>query len=391
MRYFAATNGINIVEIEKNKFILEDALCNCSLPFEAVNEDEISVHIQNMARLSILCSMKDIMSRTYSTTFRWFEIEKYYAVKISDLFRIWQYGNDFKRFDEETMLIPPFYSDFGHGVGDRLEFIKVHELLEKKLSKNELYFGSKTFYVYLAFMQVNRICSDILALLDRAIQSFYEILILERECIKENASTLSHESFVYTNEIVHTGLLTYKISSAATNLVISLCSSLDLSSKLIFFLNDCEIPTPRFKSARGKHFSDRFKIKPKNLDTEFIANYNNIWNNHQSLKSLIQFRHDLIHNTAALELEKLYIGFQTDQIKEFPIYYSYVPWRDCDENGQPDRFLGREFYIGKNENFEIQAFKWLNEIIDSHIQTGTLVVNYFRSYIYEKYDIELEI
>lgn len=77
--------------------------------------------------------------------------------------------------------------------------------------------------------------------------------------------------------------------------------------------------------------------------------------------SLIQMRHDLIHSTAALEMEKVYVGYGTGEVKDLPLHYSFIPWRDCTETGQPDRYLRRDDFASSGVDIEFQLPAWLKQ------------------------------
>jgi len=135
------------------------------------------------------------------------------------------------------------------------------------------------------------------------------------------------------------------------------------------------VPIDKFKSAQGKHFSDLNSIKENVLKKHEINTIKNIWDGLPSIKSLIQFRHDLIHNTSALELEKLYVGRATEEIHSLPMHYSFQPWRDCDVSGQPIRYLGREYFVSSGIDFEKQLCDWLLDVIKGHLKIGENIFN----------------
>jgi hypothetical protein len=66
----------------------------------------------------------------------------------------------------------------------------------------------------------------------------------------------------------------------------------------------------------------------------------------------------------------VYVGFGTPEIKEMPLHYSFQSWRDCTETGQPERYLGREFFTGKAQEIEHRILTWIEDIINLHIETG---------------------
>jgi hypothetical protein len=371
LKHYIGTLGIDIKEISSDLYTLKDSFSNCSIPFESKTFCELQKEVLSLCNAEILGEKSSLLD-TYLTMFKWYELEEIYAVEISNKFRIWQYEGDFHDYDRQSLFMPIIYTDYGYGLGSKLELQKFHEFI---LGVDELPFNKEILMLKLAHLTVDRICSDILSLLHRSIDALLKILLLLRQCVSFSAFRLHNELFD-PKEISYTGKISQEISSAATIAIISLCTSLDLSAKLMNFINKCEKPVNRLIPIPGKTFSDRNNMKAKAIDSEVIENFNVIWNNSKSASFILQARHDLIHNTTALELERIFIGFGTEQINEFPLYYAYLPSRDCNENGQPVRYLGRSFFIDQNHSFEKILMDWILDIIDGHVAIGENLLNF---------------
>lgn len=225
-----------------------------------------------------------------------------------------------------------------------------------------------------------------MALLNRSIRSLLDFLIVQRATIAEENWAREHMD---VSEIVHSGPKSYQAASLATICVISLCTSLDIMSKLIHFVNASSRPTEKFKSTQGKHFSDLYKTKANTLPQDFFKAITNKWEDLPGASSLIQFRHDLVHSTAALELEKIYVGCQTGEINELPLHYAFVPWRDCNANGQPIRYLGREYFTSGGVDMESQLLCWTKSVISLHLYTGEQLLDFLKEQTKDDIKVEL--
>lgn len=371
---FLGTKGLNIREVGESKYVIEDAFGVCSLPFPASNHDELITSSYRMARTIPLIGQDDSLfleSEFYSEY--WFELEQYYVVRLSDYYRIWQCGqSNYMEYDFLNGLLPIAYIDWGYGKGSRHFFEILHQDNINSIKNGTSPFTEDFLCIKLRHLQLIRICSDLLAVLQRALYAFKDLLFCQRQAIKTRSWAIEH---LDTNEIIHSGPLSYNVATAATIAVISLCTSLDLSSKLIHFINNSKLPVDKFKSEQGKHYSDLKKIKECVLSQCELNTIKKIWDKSFSIKSLIQFRHDLIHNTSALELEKFYVGRDTEEVCGLPMHYSYQEWRDCEDNGQPIRYLGREYFASSGIDFEKQLCDWLVDVIKGHIRVGEIIFN----------------
>ena len=242
------------------------------------------------------------------------------------------------------------------------------------MTAGRIYITADYLGIYQHHIQLRRICSDIMALLHRSMRAFYNLLIQQRRIIQEE--DWARERLQIT-EIVHTGPKSYDAASAATICAISLCTSLDLSSKLIHFLNRCARPAVRFRAAQGKHFSDLSNLRAETLPQHLVVQLKQRAAAITNVAALVQMRHDLIHSTTALELERVFVGYETAQVNNLPLHYTELHWRDCDVDGQPERFLGRDYFTSKNTDMEAQLFHWIKAVSDYHIDVGAKLLAFF--------------
>jgi hypothetical protein len=372
---FLGTKGLNFKEIRKNEYVIEDVLGVCSLPYKVGKLSELITSSYKIAQaIPLITKDGSLFLESELDSDYWFELEKYYVARLCDYYRIWQCGiSSYMKYDHLIYYTSLGYSECGYGSGSKeiLEFIHQETLNSIKDSKSMV--TEDFLNLRLKHLQLMRICSDLLSVLHRAIYSFKELLYYQRKAIQTQAWAIER---LQTNEVIHTGQTSYDIATYATIAVISLCTSLDLSSQLVYFFNDSVTPVDKFKPSQGKHFSDLDKIRENVLSNNELSLIKDIWIKFPSIKSLIQFRHDLVHNTTALELEKLYVGKGTEEICSLPMHYSFQPWRDCHANGQPLRYLGREYFVSNGFDFERQLCNWLTDVIQGHLAVGKNLLGY---------------
>lgn len=386
MRYLT-TKGLFLRPLDKQRYILEDVFGVCTIPVIAEKKADISKLVKAMAGLDILCCESDLSPMSAPKFARWFELEEFYVARISDHYRYWQVGRNLvPTYDSISALLPIAYFEAGYGSGSRNDLEHIDKKTTSAAAAFQTPFTSTFVAIRLSHIQIERMCSDLMSLLNRAIRSFLDFLSIQRRTIIEENWAREHMG---ASEIIHSGPKSYEAASLATMCVISLCTSLDISSKLIHCLNSSARPTTKFKPGQGKHFSDLPNLKPNSLPENFIDTVLQEWRNQAGAAALIQFRHDLVHNTAALELEKIYIGTQTEEINGLPLHYAFVPWRDCTLQGQPLRYLGREYFTSEGLNIESQLFTWLNSVISFHINTGHKIKNFLVENTKDHVDVDL--
>ncbi len=386
MRYLTS-KGLIARNVGGERYVLEDVFGVCTTPFLAKDIEELSATISTLARVSILCSEECLNPMASPEFANWFELENFYVSKISDHYRYWQVGRNLvETYDGVSAMLPIAYFETGFGSGskDVLEFIDKH--ISTAAINSTVPFTPSCIAIRLSHIQIERMCSDLMALLNRSIRSLLDFLIVQRATIAEENWAREHMD---VSEIVHSGPKSYQAASLATICVISLCTSLDIMSKLIHFVNASSRPTEKFKSTQGKHFSDLYKTKANTLPQDFFKAITNKWEDLPGASSLIQFRHDLVHSTAALELEKIYVGCQTGEINELPLHYAFVPWRDCNANGQPIRYLGREYFTSGGVDMESQLLCWTKSVISLHLYTGEQLLDFLKEQTKDDIKVEL--
>lgn len=365
MIYFTS-KGLFLRKVDQERFVVEDIFGTCSVPFKAhegnLNETLKYWNIEKLVSLNVINKFPD-----YSD-FQWHELEYYYIAHISYSFlNSILYPAEKERYQSLTELFPLAYSECGHGEGSKETFELIHNWFRDECinKKNSLTEGDLN--IFLIENQVSRICSDIMSLLGRAITAYSNLLVAQRDCIKESHTALQQLNVV---EIVHSSQYSYRTATEITSLVISLCSSLDLSAKLIQYLNSIKRDDLSFKAARDRQHHEVKKITANYLPSEFIDGILTIQSTTKDFPELIQFRNDLIHSTSAIELEKIFVGIGHKEINDIPLYYSAQYSRDCSDTGQPYRFLGRDYFTSNHVDIEVKALSWINSVINYHLEVG---------------------
>lgn len=368
MERYLTTKGQFLRNIGNDRFILEDVFGTCTLPFRIEHFEVASETVQNIARVRLLCHEADLVDLSNLPTFKWFELEKYYVASLTDNFRYWQVGSKIvPTFDMLSYVLPSIYFDYGFGEGARADLEKIDKIINAQAGAGETPFTKQYVAIKLAHIQLGRVCSDLMSLVHRAIRAFGDLLSVQRDVIGQEWWSAVQMG---APEIMHTGPKSYNAATCVTTCVISLCSSLDISSKLVHFLNGCHRPLDKFRNAQGKHYSDLQKLKPSSLPPQLLAKIVGFGESEKEFPALVQLRHDLVHSTAALEMEKIYLGCSTDEVNGLPLHYSFMPWRDCLGSGQPERYLGREYFTSAGVDIEWQLFLWINSVIKYHLSVG---------------------
>ncbi|WP_019029477.1 hypothetical protein [Colwellia piezophila] len=375
MHYFTS-KGLFVKSISNDRYVIEDIFGTCSIPFNS-SIDKLDENLKKIANVQKLVSLGVTYKFPDLSDFNWENLEYYYVAHIHYSFLnslLEQSEKD--RFQSVMGIFPIAYSDCGYGEGSKQTLELIHNQFKEFCSRNDSPVSEKELIVYLTTNQVSRICSDIMSLLNRAMTGYSNLLIAQRDCINESYTALSQ---LGVSEIVHSGKNSYQVATEITALVISLCSSLDLSAKLIQYINSIKLEDLTFKGARDKQHHEVKRITPKFLSAKFIADITQLQSTFEDLPELIQFRNDLIHSTSAIELEKIYVGLGHIEINDLPLYYSAQYTRDCLESGQPHRFLGRDYFSSGQLDIEVKTLSWLNTVVSYQVEVGKTIHVYLES------------
>jgi hypothetical protein len=162
-----------------------------------------------------------------------------------------------------------------------------------------------------------------------------------------------------------------EVASLTTSATLYLATSLDLTAKLVGFVNSTQLNSGRFYPPGQVLISDLSRLKPSLLQKQQLDAIRAIQMDRAIQNQLILFRHDLVHNTTALDLERgFFVGRRTPCINELNLYYSYLPWRDSDANGNPERFFGRSYFAGQSNDMEVAIQGWLCAVTEFVIATS---------------------
>lgn len=366
MNYFTS-KGLFVRNISKDRYVIEDIFGTCSMPFDAT-EDKLDEAIKNNWNLQKLVTVKVAHQFPDFSDFQWKDLEFYYIAHIGCSFlNSILAPAEKERFHSLIGLFPQAYSECGYGEGSKEVFESIHNQFKEFCSNETSPLNENDLTVFLIKNQVSRICSDIMSLLHRAISGYSNLLVAQRDCINESHTAL-HQLNV--SEIVHSGRNSYRVATEITSLVISLCSSLDLSAKLIQYINSIKPEKLSFKGARDRQHHEVKKIPSIFFPSKFIQDVTALQLTVIELPELIQFRNDLIHSTSAIELEKIFVGIGHKEINDLPLYYSAQYSRDCLENGQPHRYLGRDYFTSTQLDIEVRVLSWVNSVIGYHLKVG---------------------
>jgi hypothetical protein len=373
--YFA-NKGLFIRKLSDSSYVIQDIFGTCSLPFQS-SEEELNEKTNTIAKVQKLVTIGIDSEFPDLSDFRWNELEHYYIAHIDYAFLACLINREeIERYHSIIGLFPIGYLEFGYGDGSRYALEFLHKTFKKLCNDGHFPIQERDLELFLVTNQVKRICNDIMSLISRSISAYTELLRSHRQCIAKSYKAI--EQFG-SKEIIHRGNDSYQAASAVTSLVISLCSSLDLSAKLIQYLNSIDISNISFKSARDKQYHEVKKIQPKFIADKVLNNIVGIQDSNTDIPEIIQFRNDLIHSTSAIELEKIYIGIATNEINEMPLYYSAQYARDCLDSGQPVRFLGRDYFVEGKMDIEVKALSWIHKVLEYHISVAKEIHSHLKA------------
>lgn len=375
MKYFAS-KGLFIREVSNNTYVIEDIFGNSSLSFNAT-EENLDIVTKTLANIQKLTTVAIAAEFPDYSDFRWDELENHYLININHALLGCLLSPGEQEYHHQIVsLLPIGYLECGYGNGSKhiLELIYQNSL--KRYKEDNSPIQENDLNIYLVDNQVQRICDDIISLMKRSIIAYVELLNSHRNCIVKSHTVINQ---LGSNEIIHRGSDTYNSASAVTSLVIFICSSLDLSAKLIQFINSVDPSNIVYKGVRDRQYHEIKRMKPNLISAQVLDNIVQLQNTNSQIPELIQFRNDLIHSTSAIELEKIYVGFETDEIAKLPLYYSAQYARDTLDSGQPVRFLGRDYFVEEKIDIEVKALEWIHSVLDYHIKVGDYLNLYLKS------------
>lgn len=289
-------------------------------------------------------------------------LEEPLVARIPDSYRIWLCGRgDHRKFDFLRGFLPLAYLEDGFGKGSRDGFEQIHQMMVGAAREAGNAITQEMLMAFLHHVHLRRLCDDLLALVDRSVTAFHRVLKGVRVAVRSQAADLRH---LGVSEIEHGGPLSIDIATHVTIAVISIVSSLDVMTKLVKFVNETSHPTTKFRPPGTTYYADLAGLRARTLAPDVLQKIQIAWSSATGVSELVQFRHDLIHSTTALEIERcIYIGCATSQVKELPLHYAQLPARDVAPNGQPLRFLGREYFTAQDRSFDEVLFGWIASAI----------------------------
>ncbi|WP_440463716.1 hypothetical protein [Psychrobacter sp. ASPA161_6] len=383
MKYFAS-KGLFIREVSNNTYVIEDVLGNSSSHFTSSEEDLDSTtsSLANIKRLIKASTFTDFESPDFSD-FGWNKLERYYITQIDNsLLDSLLNSEEKNRYHRISVTFPIGYIDTSYTDASKETLEFMHNNFLKQCNTENSIVVEEDLNIFLVINQVSRICNDIMSLMQRSITYYVGLLDSQRNCIIKSHKLIHQFGEIdefSTAEIIYRGSDSYSIASAVTSLVISLCSSLDLSAKLIHFINNINSSKIEYKKVWDKQYHEVKKLKPNFISGQVLDNIVQLQNTSNQIPELTQFRNDLIHSSSAIELERIYVGFETEEIKKLPLYYSAQYARDTVDSGQPVRFLGRNYFTKEKVDIEIKALEWIQSVLDYHVKVGDHTNSYLKS------------
>ncbi|OUS14698.1 hypothetical protein A9Q88_12900 [Gammaproteobacteria bacterium 50_400_T64] len=375
MVYFAS-KGLFIRKLENETYVIQDIFGNSSLPFNS-NDEDLDGVTSSIAKVKKLVTVDVDSSFPDLSDFRWSELEYYYIAHIDyALLGCLLNRGEIEHYRSIMGLFPVGYLECGYGDGSKAILEDIHNKFIKSCSVDGFPVRKKDLDLFLMTTQVERICNDIMSLLGRSISAYTDLLKCQRKCIASSYQAIKPPK---SKEIIHRGNDSYKAASAVTSLVISICSSLDLSAKLIEYINSIDDSNILYKPARDKQYDEIKKIKPKFISCEVLKDIVKTQQVSNVIPEIIQFRNDLIHSTSVIEIEKIYVGISTDEINDMPLYYSAQYARDCLDSGQPVRFFGRDYFVEGKEDIEVKALNWIHSVFEYHVIVGQRIHSHLKS------------
>jgi hypothetical protein len=366
MMYFAS-KGLFIKEIDDDLYVIQDVFGTSSLPFQS-SKEELDEKTNTIAKTHKLVTVRLDSEFPDFSDFRWDELEYFYISHIDYAFLASLInGKEIERYHSVMGLFPIGYLDCGYGDGSKYALELVHSKFKQLCKDKNFPVQERDLELFLVTNQVKRICSDIMSLMNRSISAYTELLRCHRRCIATSYKAIEQ---LNSKEIIHHGNDSYHAATAVTSLVISVCSSLDLSAKLLQYINSINPADISFKAARDRQYHEIKKIRPNFISDQVLTKIAGYQNSNSDIPEIIQFRNDLIHSTSAIELEKIYVGIETDEVNDMPLYYSAQYARDCLTTGQPVRHLGRDYFVEGKVDIEVKTLNWVHKAIEYHINVA---------------------
>jgi hypothetical protein len=371
---FLCSRGLDVLQIDPARFAITDPFGCSAIPFNATSHQDLLSEVRQQANIVPLTLRDGTLLRsdqdTRDTPAMPWSLEEPYVARIPDYYRIWLCGRgDFQGFDASTGYLPLAYLEAGFGGGGRDFFQEIHGQVLSGKGPYARVFTPDLVLAHLHHIQLKRICDDLLALTSRALGAFGRVLRLIRDAVRTQSGDLAGLG----PELIHIGALSYEIATNVTVAVISATSSLDVGAKLIGFINETKLPPRKFRGASGHYFSDLPKFRAETMPESVLQAIKDTWKAKSSIPELIQWRHDLVHSTTALEIERLFIGMGTGCINGLPLHYAQLHMRDVEPSGQPHRFLGRDYFTSQDRDLEVALHTWLADVIAGHSEIATLL------------------
>lgn len=232
---------------------------------------------------------------------------------------------------------------------------------------------NKLIYMYDLLSMISDIKNYVFNLHYNLVEAAKELCIFSAGVEKEFSLTNNDEQYEYK----FTGYHSQVICSMYMNVIIELCSCLDIIAKLF-----CEITNFPDK------FDKPYKFKNGNIYFSNIKRFQGKFENYKGYtdsilercndyKDLLLSRHLIVHNSFFSSSRVMFYGFGTHVVNYKKINYTLMYIWDVDKEGRPERWLNRCKFYGQNRTIDDYIIGYLVKFYEELGNTLKVIKNYF--------------
>lgn len=286
-----------------------------------------------------------------------------------------------EEFELYANILPRGVFEAGYGIGSKELFEDMYSKLINYYTKVGISSSRELLTAFYYLIHIQRLIDDIIACLDRAMVSYKRLISAIRESIIEQASIPPLNRYDGPNKHADIRSITPKafdISNHAIDIVVALSTSMDITAKLLSFINGTALATGKFNPPPQILANELHKIKPNIFTESELAIVMNKWFSGPVNKEITIFRNDIIHNTTAMDLRRhCYIGIG-NAVNGLNLFYSEIFWRDSDTSGVPIRSMGRSYFTSQRIDIDKKLNQWFEYMLESHERISTELSNILR-------------
>jgi hypothetical protein len=303
-----------------------------------------------------------------------FRIEELYVARIPDYYRILLCGKgDRNLFDAKKLMLPIAYQEVGFGGSGGKEILEFSHQFALELAKDRGFITRQIIAAFLTHIELKRLCDAVYAHFRRACFEFRRLVTGMRSVVQAESALLNRMEW---NELTHKSEATFQLATCVTNGVISLATTLEVLAKLVQFVNATEFNVPKYQIPHFNGGMDLTGIRPALMSECDLSLFRSLWIAEHVMNEIALFRHDVVHNTFPMELERnFYIGKGTPFVNELPLLYCYMPWRDSMADGKPVRCMGRSFFTGSERDMDATFGEWIAAVYSTVDKVGQAILD----------------